>query len=74
LRDLAARAEPVPADIVSAGQWLQLLCEQLSDPELADQRYFGTRTVEFHVTNGIGTLGAEHRRDAAGIAVRLGLI
>jgi DNA-binding CsgD family transcriptional regulator len=74
LRDLAARAEPVPADIVSAGQWLQLLCKRLSNSEIADQRYIGTRTVEFHVTNGLGRLGAEHRCDAAAIAVRLGLI
>jgi len=53
---------------------LHLLCQRLSNPEIADQLYIGTRTVEFHVANIIGKLGAETRRDAAAIATRLGLL
>ena len=53
---------------------LHLLCQRFSNPEIADQLYIGTRTVEFHVTNIIGKLGAENRRDAAAIATRLGFV
>lgn len=53
---------------------LHLLCQRFSNPEIGERLYIGTRTVEFHVTNIIGKLGAENRREAAAIAARLGLV
>ena len=53
---------------------LDLLCQRFSNPEIADQLYIGTRTVEFHVANIIGKLGAANRCDAAALAAWLRLI
>ena len=53
---------------------LSLLVQRLSDAEIAERLYIGIRTVEFHVGNILGKLGAENRRDATATASRLGLI
>ena len=60
---LVRRASAVPAELLGT------LAEGLHDPD-----FIGTRTVEFHVANVIGKLGARNRRDAAAIAARLGLV
>jgi DNA-binding CsgD family transcriptional regulator len=53
---------------------LSLLGEHLTDAEIAERLFIGTRTVEFHVANLLGKLGADNRRDAVAIAARQGLV
>src|SRR5215216_350866 len=53
---------------------LRLVAEGRSDREIAERLYIGTRTVEFHVANILGKLGAENRREAGTIAAHLGLV
>jgi predicted ATPase/DNA-binding NarL/FixJ family response regulator len=49
---------------------LYLLGQRFSDAEIAEQLYIGVRTVEFHVSNILGKLGAANRREAAMLATR----
>ena len=53
---------------------LRLVAEGRSDREIATILYIGTRTVEFHVANILGKLGAGNRREAATIAAHFGLV
>jgi DNA-binding CsgD family transcriptional regulator len=53
---------------------LQLVAEGRSDRESATILYISTRTVEFHVANILGKLGAGNRREAATIAAHFGLV
>ncbi|MBA2598060.1 MAG: hypothetical protein H0V00_15660 [Chloroflexia bacterium] len=53
---------------------LVLLCERLTDPEIAARMFISPRTVEGHVTQILGKLGAESRREAAAIAARHALV
>jgi DNA-binding CsgD family transcriptional regulator len=53
---------------------LTLLCQHCTNVEIADQLFVGTRTVESHVASLLGKLGVTHRRAAAAVAVRLGLV
>lgn len=52
---------------------LALLCQHLTNPEIAERLFVGTRTVDSHVANILAKLGAANRRDAIAVAVRIGL-
>ena len=53
---------------------LALLCQRLTDPEIADRLFLSPRTASKHVGNILGKLGATNRREVAAIAVRHGLV
>ncbi len=53
---------------------LALLCQRLTDVEIAAQLFISPYTVSKHVSNVLGKLGASNRREAAALAVRGGLI
>ena len=50
-----------------------LLCQHWTDAEIADRLFVSTRTVEHHVSNILGKVGAANRREAAAITARLDL-
>lgn len=53
---------------------LGLLCQRLTDQEIAEQLFISPRTANRHVSNILSKLGATNRRQVAGIAVRAGLL
>jgi DNA-binding CsgD family transcriptional regulator len=53
---------------------LAMLCQRLTDPEIAARLFISPRTASSHVSNVMGKLGAANRREAAGIAVRERLV
>jgi DNA-binding NarL/FixJ family response regulator len=53
---------------------LRLLCERLSDREIAQRLIISSRTVQCHVASIRSKLGAATRREAATTATDLGLV
>jgi DNA-binding CsgD family transcriptional regulator len=53
---------------------LHLLVGRQTDQEIADGLYISRRTVSQHVSRILGKLGVNNRREAAAVAVRLGLV
>jgi DNA-binding CsgD family transcriptional regulator len=53
---------------------LVLLCQRLTNPEIAERLFIGPRTVATHVEHILAKLGAADRREAAAIAVRCGVV
>jgi predicted ATPase/DNA-binding CsgD family transcriptional regulator len=53
---------------------LAMLCQRLTNAEMAQQLFLSRRTVEDHVDRLLGKLGVANRRQAAAAAARLGLV
>jgi predicted ATPase/DNA-binding CsgD family transcriptional regulator len=53
---------------------LNLLCQRLTDQEIADRLFVSPRTASSHVSSLLGKLQAANRREAAAIAVRNRLV
>ena len=51
---------------------LSLMCLRLTDAEIAERLYIGTRTAETHVASILTKLNVTNRREAAAAASRLG--
>ena len=53
---------------------LLLLGQRLTDREIGERLFIGSRTVECHVGRLLAKLDVRNRREAATIAARLGLV
>ena len=53
---------------------LGLLCQHLTNAQMASGLFISERTIENHVRRILRKLGARHRREAATIAARFGLV
>ena len=53
---------------------LALLCQRLTDSEIAARLFISPKTAGHHVSNILAKLGAANRREAAAIAARRGLV
>lgn len=53
---------------------LTLLCQRLTDSEIAEALFLSPRTASKHVGNILGKLGVNSRREVAALAARRGLV
>jgi DNA-binding CsgD family transcriptional regulator len=53
---------------------ITLLCQRLTDPEIAERLCISPRTASTHVGNIFGKLGVSNRREAAALAAHYGLV
>lgn len=53
---------------------LALLCQCLTNAEIAERLFLSRWTVEGHITRLLGKLSVSNRREAAALAARLGLV
>ena len=53
---------------------LTLLCQRLTDREIAEQLFLSPRTVSNHVGNILSKLGARNRREVTALAARASLV
>ena len=68
-------AESAPPELTRRErEVLELLCQRLTDPEIAETLFLSPRTASNHVANILAKLGAPNRREAAALAVRYGLV
>jgi DNA-binding CsgD family transcriptional regulator len=75
----AAPSPPTPATQIASlspreQDVLALLCQGLTDPQIAERLFLSPRTVESHVASLLRKLDVANRRDAAAAAVSLGLV
>jgi DNA-binding CsgD family transcriptional regulator/tetratricopeptide (TPR) repeat protein len=73
IRRLAGPAPPIGLTFREQ-EVLGLLCQRLTDAEIAAHLFLSPRTVNHHVAKVLGKLGVANRREAAAQAARRGLV